>query len=192
MECSFKTCHGLTYNPSKDLTHMNDDGRKNWYCIYTKANQEDKVCRKLGELPGIELLNPKLKRRKPVRSKMTEVVEELFPCYIFSKFDPYRYFHMIKYTRGVRRFVGDRLGDPYVVDESIIECITSKMTDGIIHCEVPRLGQGDKVVVLEGPFSGLTGLFLSELKPNERVLILLDTIKFQGRIRLPREFVSKA
>jgi len=164
---------------------------KSWYCIYTKPKQEDLVCKRLMELPDIELFNPKLKARKYVRSRLTEVVEELFPSYVFSKFNPYRYFHMIKYTRGVKRFVGDCTGTPYVVDEQIIEVIRSKMSDGFVRLDVSEMRQGEEVMITEGPFSGLTGLFLNETKPNERVMILLNAIQYQLKVEVDRGFVAK-
>lgn len=164
----------------------------NWYCIYTKPNQEDSVCRKLGELPGMELLNPKLKRKKYVRKRLVDVVEELFPCYIFSRFDLSAYSHLITYTRGVKRFVGDRCGAPFVVDESIIECISSRMTNGVFQYDPPKFGRGDKVVITDGPFHGLAGSVLSDLKPNERVMILLDAITLHARVEVPLAFVARS
>lgn len=182
--------YGASYTTVEDMSRMTHC--TNWYCIYTKPNQEDTVCRRLGELPGIELLNPKLKRKKIVRKKLVDVVEELFPCYIFSRFDLSQYSQLITYTRGVKHFVGDRYGAPYVVDESIIKCITSKMTNGIIQYDPPKLDHGDRVVITNGPFSGFTGLFLSELKASERVMILLDAITLQARVEIPMAFIAKS
>lgn len=165
---------------------------QSWYCIYTKRGLEDSVCRKLGDFADIELLNPKMKRRKYLRGKPAEIVDELFPCYIFSRFDPYQYFHMIKYTRGVRRFVGDRSGAPFTVDESIIEFIKSKTKEGFVRFDPPRFTEGESVQVTDGPFAGLKGLFLKETKPSERVLVLLSAIQFQARVEVAMDFIGKA
>jgi len=137
-------------------------------------------------------LNPKLKRKKYVRGKLQDVVEDFFPCYIFARFDSLRYYHMIRYTRGIRRIVGDTLGSPWLVDEKIIEIIKSKNRDGYIEIEQNRLNKGDPVVIKGGPFNGFMGLFLEELKPSERVLVLLNTIQFEARIELYRDFVVSA
>lgn len=163
-----------------------------WYCIYTKPKKEDLVCRQLMKLPEIEVFNPKLKRKKYVRSRLTQVVEELFPCYIFLKLNLERYFHLVKYTRGVKRFVGDSFNMPYTVDESIIDFIKSKRKEGFIHIEPPGLTDGDRVVILKGPFSGLTGIFLKETKPNERIMILLNTIEYQAKVEIEKELIAKA
>lgn len=165
---------------------------ENWYCIYTKANYADNLCQRFGEFSDIQVLNPKLKRKKYVRRKLQEVIEDFFPCYMFVRFDFVRYFHMIRYTRGVRRIVGDSLGDPWIVDEKIIEIIKSQSRDGYIEIEQNRLKKGDHVVIKGGPFDGFMGVFLEELKPSERVLVLLNTIQFEARIELFRDFVVSA
>lgn len=165
---------------------------RSWYCIYTKWGQEDAVHNKLIELPEIEFFNPKLKRKKYIRGKYKEVIEELFPCYVFSNFDPYKYFHMIKYTRGVRRIVGDSLGNAYTVDATLIEFLKSRMENGFVHMKTPEFVRGEKIVVMDGPFSGLEGIFVNELKPNERVMLLLSTLQYQVRVEMPKEFIAKA
>ena len=72
-----------------------------WYTVYTKPRQEDSVASLLQNI-GIEALNPKLKSRKYKRGRILEVIEPLFPCYIFANFEKDKYSHLITYTRGVR------------------------------------------------------------------------------------------
>lgn len=157
---------------------------REWYCIFTKPGHEDEVVQRLSPFGDIELLNPKLRRSKVRRGRFAQVVENLFPSYIFSRFDLKRYFHMIRYTRGVRRFVGDTEGHPYVVTESIIESIRERMKEGFVVMKTPGLKAGDRVRVTDGPFAGFDGVFLSEVKPRERILILLNAIQFQARVEL--------
>ncbi len=78
-----------------------------WYCIYTKPNMEEQVSKRLRDIPEMEVFHPKIKRNKYVRGRLQEVVEDLFPSYIFSRFSLLNYFHLVKFTRGVRRVVGD-------------------------------------------------------------------------------------
>lgn len=166
-------------------------GVKNWYCIYTKAGKEEAVSKALRERLNLEVLNPKIKRKKFVRGRYIEALEELFPCYIFSRFELDLYYHTIKYTRGVRRIVGDSLGSPYVVDEAIIRAIESRMIDGFVSLQPQRFSPGEKVVIQEGPLKGLEGIFLEEVRPRERVLILLNAIRYQAKIEIEHDFVSK-
>jgi hypothetical protein len=53
----------------------------NWYAINTKAGREDSVAGRMREA-GIEVYSPKLKARKYLRGRFTDVVEPLFPCYL--------------------------------------------------------------------------------------------------------------
>lgn len=163
-----------------------------WYCIHTKPNREDSICRRLTAFSDIELFSPKLRMKKYVKSRITEVREALFPAYVFLRFDPLKYFHMIKYTGGVKRFVGDCSGVAHVVEEHIIEAIKSRMVDGYVSMCDFGLEPGQKVVIMDGPFKGITGLFLSETKPRERILILLNMIESQTRVELPKELIARA
>lgn len=164
-----------------------------WYCIYTKPRQEDLVSKRLQELNSIEIFNPKIRRKKYIRTRLLEVTEELFPAYIFAKFDEsnIRYFHLIKYTRGVKRLIGDHKGNPYIVEKSIIECIQSRMENGFVRLASPKMARGEEVYIKEGPFCGLTGLFLEELKPKDRVLILLNSIQYQARLVTTSDCITK-
>lgn len=164
---------------------------KNWYCIYTKAGKEEAVSKALRERLGMEVFNPKIKRKRFIRGRYVEALERLFPCYIFSRFELDRHFHTIKYTRGVRRIVGDSLGSPYVVDEAIIKSIKSRMVDGFVTLQPRRFAPGEKVVIQEGPLKGLEGIFLEEVKPKERVLILLNAIRYQAKVQIEPHFVDR-
>jgi transcription antitermination factor NusG len=123
---------------------------------------------------------------------LIEVIEEFFPCYLFARFDGARYYHMIKYTRGVRRIVGDSQGYPRIVDDALIETIKSRSKDGYVSIEENQLHRGDKVMIKGGPFDGFMGLFVQDLKPRERVLVLLNTLNYEARIDIYRDLVVKA
>ncbi len=165
---------------------------KNWYCIFTKPGIEDHVAQRLINVPDIVVFNPQVKRKKYIRGKMQEVVEELFPCYIFLCFNPVKHAHMIRYTRGVRKIVGDMTGNPFTVDESIISSIQSRIENGYVLIDAPELHKGDKVLVHEGPFKGLLGVFHQELKARDRVMILLNTIAYQASIEIEKGVLVKA
>ncbi len=163
---------------------------KNWYCIYTKAGKEDAVSDALRGRLGLEVFNPKIRRKRYLKGRYVAAVEELFPCYIFSRFELEEHYHTIKYTRGVRRIVGDSVGSPYAVDEAIIQAIRSRMVEGFVVLQPRKFARGEKVVIQEGPLKGLEGIFLEELKPKERVLILLSTIRYQAKVEIAPDLVG--
>jgi transcriptional antiterminator RfaH len=163
----------------------------NWYCLYTKAKQEEVVTFKLLKHADIQVFNPKLKLKKFVRGSLKEVIEELFPCYIFSRFDPYQYYHMIKYTRGVKRIVGNKEGYPFIIDQGLVEGLQQRMRDGCVLLETPDLLPGEPVLIREGPFKGLEGILVKEMKASDRVLVLLNTIHYNAKVQVDKAFLSK-
>jgi len=169
--------------------HIDSNFIRNWYCIYTKPKQEDLLSRRLSDITEIEVFNPKLKKKKYVRGRLKEIVEELFPCYIFSRFNPDRYFHMVRFTRGVRRIVGNEV--PFVVDEDIISLIRSKIKEGFVNLEPPVFKSGEQIFIKDGPLGGLTAIFLKELSAKERVLVLLNTLAYQAKVELDRCLLSR-
>ncbi|MDH5768755.1 MAG: hypothetical protein OEZ31_07350, partial [Nitrospirota bacterium] len=143
-----------------------------WYALYTKPRNEDSVAARLQDI-GIEVLNPKLKSKKYQRNKINEVIEPLFPCYLFAHFEKERYSHLITYTRGMRYIVGK--SNPVVVHTEVIDTIKEGMEDGnIVVIKPQRFEKGDRVFIREGPFKDFYGIFEREIKGNERVMILLD------------------
>jgi transcription antitermination factor NusG len=162
-----------------------------WYCIYTKPSYEDHLSRKLTGIDSIEILNPKLRRKKYIRGRLKEAIEQFFPCYIFARFDIFDHYHIIRYTRGVRRIVGDAMDSPHAVDECIIDILKSKIIEGFIKLEPPVLRKGEQVFIKDGPFGGFMGLFVEEIKPRERVMVMLNTIGYQARVEVERSLVSR-
>src|SRR4030042_4737149 len=100
-----------------------------WYAIYTKPGKEDTIAYRLEGI-GIEVLNPKIRFKKYRRNKLAEVVEPLFPCYLFANFEKEKYAHMITYTRGVRYMVGK--SNPVIVHDEIIDTIKEGLEEGNI------------------------------------------------------------
>ncbi|NTU42382.1 MAG: hypothetical protein HGA78_04895 [Nitrospirales bacterium] len=165
-----------------------------WYCIQTKAKSEDHVQRLLLHVSEIEVFNPKYRRQRFVNGRLKSAVEVFFPSYIFAKFDPIERFHTLKYTRRISQIISDGSGSPSVVDDEIIETVRSRIREGYVFLDPsdPDFRSGDEIIIMEGPFKGLTGLFLEEVKPQERVMILLNAISYQARIEMDKGFLARA
>ena len=145
-----------------------------WYAIYTKAGKEDSVTFLLRNA-GIDVLNAKLKSSRFRQNRLSELIEPLFPCYIFADFEKEKYAHMITYTRGTRYIVGKR--NPIIVSNEIITAIKDNLEqDDIINMRPSRFCRGDRVLIKDGPFKNFIGLFEREIRGPERVMILLDVI----------------
>lgn len=145
-----------------------------WYAIYTKPTREDLVSSRLQTI-GIEVLNPKIRSIKYRKNRLVEVVEPLFPSYLFAKFDKERYSHLITYTSGVKFIVGKN--NPLSVHDEIVYAIKERIgQDNIIIMRPDKFVRGDRVRIIDGPFKDFYGIFTREVKGPERVMVLLDAL----------------
>lgn len=145
----------------------------NWYAIYTKPKCEDSTVFHLSNA-GLETLSPKIKIKKFVRKKYIDVLEQLFPCYIFVFLDKKKHSHMIKYTRGVKYIVGKE--NPIIVHTEIIDAIRKTMEGNIVKLVPENFEEGDRVLIQDGPFKDFYGIFERNIHGKERVMILLETL----------------
>lgn len=160
-----------------------------WYSVYTKPRQENTVAGSL-QNAGLEIFNPRLRRKKYMNGIYRDAINPLFPCYLFVKFEPETTSHMIKYTRGVRRIVGGDM--PWPVADEVIDLIRNQGEDGVIAIKPPDLKYGDSVAINDGPLTGLKGIFENELSGQERVVLLLSAIEYQARVVVDKAFLVMA
>ncbi len=156
---------------------------KNWFVLNTRPKKEYQVERLFTE-GGIEIYVPKYLHEKKIKS--------FFPGYGFIYFDFPAQYQLVRYTRGVKRVVGNDVG-PISIESEIIEQIKIREVDGYI--EFNKFGQspeiGDEIEVVEGPLKGLRGLFHKEIVDNERVLILLSYVSYQGRLIIEKKKLKR-
>lgn len=79
------------------------------------------------------------------------------------------------------------------MEKEIIEQIKAREVNGYI--ELLKYGVepevGDEIEVVEGPMKGLRGVFKRELSENERVLILLNYVSYQGQLIIEKKKLKK-
>ncbi|HAM52932.1 MAG TPA: hypothetical protein DCP92_20375 [Nitrospiraceae bacterium] len=158
----------------------------NWFAIYTKPKAEDAVVQLLNNA-GITTLNPKIIVRKYIRKKYIEVIEQFFPCYIFALFDEEKHAHMVRYTRGVKYIVGRER--PLKVSPEIIGVIRDRMSGGIVTPLLEKFDTGERVLIKEGPFKDLYGIFQRHTPGKQRAMILLEALHF--RLEVDNRSISK-
>lgn len=154
-----------------------------WFVISTKPKKEFHV-EKMFLQGGIPVYNPKYREGG--------LVKPFFTGYEFVFFDYPGQFKLVKYTRGVKRIVGNDQG-PIALDESFVAEIRSREVDGFI--ELQKYGVqpevGDEIEVAAGPFKGLRGVFKKDLTDQDRVLILLHCVSYQGRLVIEKDKLKK-
>jgi transcriptional antiterminator RfaH len=161
----------------------------NWYAIHTHPCREAVAAMNIERL-GLEVFLPKMKKTKSVWGVAQMVVKPLFSGYLFARFSPANYLHLIQYARGVRRVVGN--GErPLPVDDEIIMAVRSGMDeDGYLRITPRPLQRGDRVVVQDGPLQGLIGTLDQEMDDRQRVIILLEAIEYQARILIEKRYLK--
>ena len=154
-----------------------------WYVIHTRPKQEVRAESNL-KAWGVETFTPLISKRRvhPSTKTLYQVVEPLFPSYIFARFEPSTLLRKIWFTRGVHSVVSFGAG-PTPVDDEVIELIQSQRRgDGLIRIG-EQLKLGDKVVIKDGPLRTLVAVFEKEMKESERVSLLLTSLSYQGHYR---------
>jgi transcription antitermination factor NusG len=157
---------------------------ENWYVINTKPKKEFQV-EKLFTEGGLKYYNPVYRQEDRVRP--------FFPGYGFLVFKFPDQYQLVKYTRGIKRVVGNREG-PIPIPDEVIQQIKAREIGGLIELEkhgaMPLVG--DEIEVAEGPLKGLKGIFQKEIGDKERVMILLSYVSYQGQLLIEKKKLKKA
>ena len=156
---------------------------KNWYVLNTKPKKEFQV-EKLFIAGGFNVYNPKYKQDNKILP--------FFTGYEFIQFEFPLQYQMVKYTRGVKRIIGNQEG-PISIGDEVILVIKAREKNSMIALEKYGIepGVGDEIEVAEGPLKGLRGIFKKEMKAKERALILLNYVTYQGRIIVEKKIIRK-
>lgn len=163
-----------------------------WYVVHTHLKQEERTSGNLRTLQQLETLAPKLRvdRYNQFTGQLGQAVKPLFPGYIFARFIYNKVYHRIRFTRGVHSLVMFN-NTPTPVDDEIIELIRSRVgSDGFVKT-TEELKPGDAVVIKDGRFKNICGVFERGMPDADRVRILLNTVSFQAHVVVNRALVTK-
>ena len=162
-----------------------------WYVIHTHLKQEDRAGNNLSVL-GAQVFSPKIRERRynQYTNAPTYLPLPLFPRYIFARFKLDELYHKVRFTRGVFSVV--RFGEsPTPIDEELITLIQANIgEDGFVRIG-KYLKPGDVVVVKDGPLKNFAGIFVHEMKNDDRIRVLLQTVSYQAHIEIERDKVRK-
>jgi transcriptional antiterminator RfaH len=158
-----------------------------WYAIYTHPKQEDRADMNLRAW-GVETFNPQLQetRRNIYTGAPIKVIKNLFPRYLFAKFKASELIHKVSFTRGVKSVVNFG-GGAVPIDDEIITIIKSQVGEDNLIRVGYDFKAGDKVVIKDGPFRNLTGIFDKKIKNTDRVRILLEAITYDVHLIIEQE-----
>jgi transcriptional antiterminator RfaH len=155
-----------------------------WYVLQTKPTAEEAVQAHLRNAQ-FETFLPKIRTMVRSARKSTQRVRPFFPSYLFVHLDlsDANLYRTIKYTRGVRKILGDG-AMPIAVPEEMIALIRERVDgDGILKQRI-TMQKGDEVRIRTGPFRDLIGILEKPVSAAGRVRVLLQILHHQVRCDL--------
>jgi len=129
-----------------------------WYALLTRSRFE-KVVNEALEKKSMEVFLPRITVRSKRRDRKKMIRTSLFPGYLFVRTDlnPYEHVEIVK-TTGAVRLIGNSKG-PVPIETASIESLKIMVsTDAKIETGT-QFKKGDMVMVIRGPFAGVTGIF---------------------------------
>lgn len=162
-----------------------------WYVIQTKPTAEETVALHLRNA-SFETFLPRIRTMVRGGGKLTSRVKSLFPSYLFAhvNLEDANLYRMIKYTRGVRRILGNGL-IPTPIPDEVIQIIRSRMDgDGVIEQRL-TMNSGDEVRLRAGPFKDLVGILEKPVSAAGRVRVLIKILHHQVRCEISAAEVEK-
>jgi len=160
-----------------------------WYAVHTKSRFENVVNEGLAK-KSLEAFLPKVLVQSKRRDRKTMIRVPLFPGYLFVRTDlnPYEQLEILKTVGGVR-FIGNRQGPVPVPGDDITSLKIMINSDQPVATG-DRFRKGDRVIVVRGPFMGVTGTF-SRYRGQGRVIVNIEALGQFAGVEVSEEDVEK-
>lgn len=130
-----------------------------WYVLHIRSNFENRVSRDLSK-KRIEVFDPRQRVKSRRKDRHLMINKPLFPGYLFVKshLQPVEHIEILK-TLGTVRIIGSSQG-AICVPESQIESLKIMVSAGLPITTGTNFQKGNSIIVVSGPFAGVTGVFL--------------------------------
>lgn len=164
---------------------------KNWYAVHCKPLQDARAEEHLRN-QAYEVFRPQIRRRRRQGGRFRQMVESMFPGYLFIRLDKVREnWAPIRSTRGVAGLV--RLGaETPVVPEPVIDELKRRADgDNCIEWVAGDYRPNERIRITEGPLAGYEALFTGR-SGEERVIVLLEIMQRVQRLVLPERAIEYA
>ena len=160
-----------------------------WYVLHTKSRFENVVDEGLRK-KAINAFLPRVtvQSRRKDRKKMIRV--PLFPGYVFvqSDLNPNQHLEILK-TVGAVRLIGDHQGPISVFDQTIESLKIMTNTDQPISTGT-EFQKGERVMVVNGPFSGVVGIF-ERYRGTDRIIVHIEALGRFAAVEVDIDDVEK-
>jgi transcription antitermination factor NusG len=152
---------------------------ESWYAIWTRSHCERLVEQQL-TARGFSPFLPEVRaaRKTAGRTARNNVMAApMFPGYLFVRdaMTKERYVEMLG-VRGIVRVLEDGWTRLTPVPESDIDAIRHIVESGVAVFPHPLLRHGDRVRVVDGPLSGIEGIFVTDSQQKGRLVVTIDLL----------------
>ena len=171
-----------------------------WYVVLTKPKQEERAEEHL-RAQGGEVFLPRLQLEKVRKGKRIDVIEPLFPGYMFVNVEGCeQLIGSIRSTRGVRQLLKFGI-DPLEINENLIADLRSRCYSQIENqsgCSNVRISENpkiysqqayekdQKVELTSGPFKDYHAIF-KQFDGEARAIVLLNLLNQQQELLVELE-----
>lgn len=156
-----------------------------WFVVQHKPSQGDRALLNLTN-QGVSCFYPKVQVQHCRQGKVLWRPEPLFPGYIFIELaEDDVAWSKIRSTRGVQKIIGFS-GRPAEVSREVIAQV--RETLGFLG-DQPKIKPGQKVRVIEGPFTGLDAVFQA-FDGEHRAMVLVSFMQKMCSVALPLSAVK--
>ena len=159
-----------------------------WYVLHTKSRFENVVNDGLMN-KSVEVFLPKIQVRSKRRDRKAMITVPLFPGYLFVKTDlnPHNHLEIVK-TTGAVRLIGTKDG-PVPVSPTAIESLKIMVEGNNQVSTGYQLKKGDRVIVIAGPFAGVSGIFV-RYRGQDRVVVNIEALGQYASVEVHKEDVE--
>ena len=164
---------------------MKSTYKDKWFIVQIKPNSADKAERNLKQ-QGLKTFFPTLNVTSRNSKRFVNKTMPLFPGYMFVAFNPIEMiWSKINNTYGVSRILTFN-GKPEEVPFDLILAIKTKYDQNNKFLHSDSLKKGEKLKIIEGPFSGFIGT-IDNVDSNKRAWVLLTLMGKKQRFQLKQE-----
>ena len=174
------------FEPGRDASTASF-GDLGWYVVRCKPREDARALENLTN-QGFQAFSPRCVVTRRVGTVRRKVTEPMFPGYVFVELSPTVHdWGVLRSTRGVMYLVRFGMQAPRVPDD-VIRGI--RELDGL-EPDAPgaRFKAGDRVRLLDGPFTGMEGVF-SQRDGELRAAVLLEYMQRQVRVVVDRDVLA--
>lgn len=162
----------------------------NWYLIFTKPRQEYRALENL-QHQGFECYLPLLLFETISTGALVIKPQPLFPRYLFIRLghdQDSKSWIPIRSTKGVSKLVSFGIQPAKVPDELVI--FLKDYEANLQTIPQKLFNAGERVRLLEGPFTGLEGIYLMS-DGDRRVMVLIEILSKPVRVQVTPSSLRK-